>query len=133
MTATETQHIAPTEQQVKALVAAAQDAALLVVIINLLAFNDQVGGTSYERYVQEVAPHLQRVGAQVIYAGNSAQVVIGGRDRPWWDAIVVVQYSSRAKFLEMVLDPDYQNIAVHRSAALETCGVISTDPWQVEN
>jgi uncharacterized protein (DUF1330 family) len=132
MTATETPHIEPTEQQVDALVAAAQDAAGPVVMINLLAFNDQGGRASYERYAQEVAPHLQRVGAEIVYAGNAAQVVIGGQDRPWWDAIIVVRYPSRAKLLEMALDPGYQASAVHRTAALATSGLIATDPWEVE-
>ncbi|HYO00512.1 MAG TPA: hypothetical protein VET27_00875 [Mycobacterium sp.] len=54
-----------------------------------------------------------------------------GTDKPWWETIVVVRYPSRAKFLEMALDPGYQEIAVHRSAALESSGLIATDPWDV--
>ena len=133
MTATETRHIDPTQQQVDTLVVAAQDFAGPVMMINLLAFIDRGGRASYQRYEQRVAPHLQRVGAKIIYAGNSAQVVIGGEDRPWWDAIVVVQYPSRTKFLEMIMDPGYQAVAVHRSVALQTSVLIATDSWSVEN
>ena len=132
MAETEARHIDPTGQQVKTLIAAAQNDGGPVVMINLLAFNDEGGRPSYERYAQEVQPHLQRVGAKILYAGDVAQVVIGGEDRPWWDAIIVVQYPSRAKFLEMTVDPGYQAIAGRRSAALETSGLIATDPWQVQ-
>ena len=47
----------------------------------------------------------QRVGAQVLYVGAALQLVIGDGERPWWDAIVVVQYPSVQAFLEMVGDP----------------------------
>lgn len=130
MTTTEAQHIDPTEQQLTAFAAAAAENPGTVVMINLLAFNEHGGWPSYERYAQEVGPHLQRVGAEITYAGHAAQVLIGDGDKPWWDTVVVVQYPSRAKFLEMVLDPGYQEIAEHRSAALHTSHLIATDPLQ---
>ncbi|MGV9661424.1 DUF1330 domain-containing protein [Nocardia niigatensis] len=129
---TTARHIDPTEQQVQTFVAAAHDSDTPVVMVNLLAFNDVGGRDSYQRYGAEVQPHLDRVGATVVYAGDAAQVVIGGEDTPWWDMILIVAYPSRAKFLEMVLDPGYQAIAVHRTAALQTSGLIATDPWPVQ-
>jgi uncharacterized protein (DUF1330 family) len=131
MTATHTQHIEPTDRQVETLVAAAEQDHGPVVMVNLLAFNNDGGRAGYERYAKEVAPHLDRVGAEILYAGDAAQVVIGGTDAPWWETVVVVRYPSRAKFLEMALDPGYQEIAVHRSAALQTSGLIATDPWEL--
>jgi uncharacterized protein (DUF1330 family) len=122
-------HIDPTEQQVTDLIESAKGNEGPVVMINLLAFNDEGGRSSYERYAAEVFPHLERVGARITYAGQAGEVVIGGQDHPWWDAIAVVEYPSRAKFIEMVSDPEYQEIAAHRTAALTTSELIATNPW----
>ena len=122
-------HIDPTTAQIQALVDSAQDNSEPVVMVNLLAFNDDGGRDSYLRYAQEVQPHLDRVGASLVYAGDARQTVIGGDDDPWWDVVLLVRYPSRAKFLEMVLDPGYQEIAKYRTAALETSALIATEPW----
>jgi hypothetical protein len=57
--------------------------------------------------------------------------VIGREDGPGWDSIVVVRYPWRAKFLEMIRHPDYEKVTAHRVEALETSGLIATDPWSV--
>jgi hypothetical protein len=59
-----------------------------VVMINLLQFRADGGRESYLRYTREVAPHLQRVGWAVRYAGAAPSVVIGDGEKPWWDAIL---------------------------------------------
>jgi uncharacterized protein (DUF1330 family) len=129
MTTTDGGHIDPTEKQIADLIEAAANDDGPVVMINLLAFNDEGGQPSYALYAAEVLPHLERVGARIIYAGHSNEVVIGGDERPWWDAIAVVEYPSRAKFIEMVNDPEYRKIAMHRTAALATSELIATNPW----
>jgi uncharacterized protein (DUF1330 family) len=121
--------IEPTTTQLQLLTAAAQERGSAVVMVNLLKFNDQGGRDSYQTYASEVRPHLERVGARVLYAGDYAEVVIGSDNRPEWDAIVIVQYPSRAKFLEMIHHPEYQRVATHRGDALETSGLLATDPW----
>ena len=123
------QHIDPTKEQVRTLVAASEASEDPIVMVNLLKFNDGPGRDSYLRYATEVQPHLNRVGGSILYVGDAHQTVIGSADGPWWDTILLVQYPSRAKFLEMVLDPGYQAIAVHRSQALETSGLIATERW----
>lgn len=122
-------HIDPTESQVQTLVAAAQHNDVPVVMVNLLAFNSEGGRDSYLRYTKAVQPHLDRVGASIVYVGDATHTVIGGEDAPGWDTILLVSYPSRAKFLEMVLDPGYQEIAAHRTAALHTSGLIATEQW----
>lgn len=122
-------HIDATESQIQTLVAAAQHNDTPIIMVNLLAFNDEGGRDSYLRYAEAVQPHLDRVGASIVYAGDATHTVIGGEDAPWWDTILLVQYPSRTKFLEMVLDPGYQEIAVHRTAALRTSGLIATEQW----
>ncbi|MGZ6853349.1 MAG: DUF1330 domain-containing protein [Mycobacteriaceae bacterium] len=122
-------HIDPTESQVQTLITVAQHNDTPIVMVNLLAFNDEGGRDSYLRYADAVQPHLDRVGASTLYVGDATHTVIGGEDAPWWDTILLVQYPSRAKFVEMVLDPDYQEIAAHRAAALHTSGLIATEQW----
>ncbi|ETW24743.1 DUF1330 domain-containing protein [Mycobacterium gastri] len=100
-----------------------------VVMINLLQFGPD-GAASYQRYAKEVQPYLDSVEATVVYAGDASHVVAGDIDRPWWDAIVVVRYPSRAAFVAMVTNPGYhENAHVHRAAALESTHLIATEPW----
>jgi hypothetical protein len=61
---------------------AARPADEPVVMINLLQFHADGGPQSYLRYVQEVAPHLERVGGTVQYAGAAPCVVIGDYPSP---------------------------------------------------
>lgn len=88
----------PTPEQFAAL--AARPADEPVVMVNLLQFKADGGRASYLRYTREVAPHLQRVGGTVRYAGASPSVVIGDGVKPWWDAIIVVEYPSPAAGLD---------------------------------
>lgn len=100
-----------------------------VVMVNLLQFGPD-GAASYQRYAKEVQPYLDSVDAKVVYAGDASHVVAGDIDRPWWDAIVVVRYPSRAAFVEMVTNPRYhENAHVHRAAALDSTHLIATEPW----
>ena len=122
-------HIEPNSDQLQELIAAAQQDGEPVVMVNLLAFAADGGRDEYLRYAAAVQPHLDRVGGTLLFAGNAAQTVIGGADTSWWDAILLVRYPSRAKFLEMVTHPDYQAIAAHRTAALTTSGLVATQEW----
>lgn len=116
----------PTRDQMAALAARPADAP--VVMINLLKFRADGGRQSYARYGQEVAPHLQRVGGTVLYAGSAPTQVIGDREKPW-DAILVVEYPSPAAFIDMVTNEDYLEIHEHRAAALERGDLIATSTW----
>ena len=121
--------IEPNEDQLSTLLAAAAEYQDPVVMINLLQFGPN-GADSYQRYAKEVQPFLESVGATVLYAGDASHVVAGDIDRPWWDAIVVVRYPSRAAFVSMATSQDYHEHAhVHRAAALESTHLIATAPW----
>jgi uncharacterized protein (DUF1330 family) len=122
-------NLEPNETQLSTLLTAAADNDAPVVMINLLQFGPD-GAASYQRYAGEVQPFLEAVGATVLYAGDASHVVAGDIDEPWWDAIVVVRYPSRAAFVQMATSPDYRERAhVHRVAALESTQLIATDPW----
>ena len=117
----------PTPEQIAAL--AARPADTPVVMINLLQFRPNGGRESYVRYTQEVAPRLQRVGGTVRYAGAAPSVVIGEGEKPWWDAIIVVEYPSPAAFLDMVTNKDYLKAHEHRAAGLDRGDLIATSTW----
>ena len=117
----------PTQEQLAALAARPGDAP--VVMVNLLKFKQPGGLERYLQYGQEVAPHLDRVRAKVRYGGADPTVVIGDGERPWWDAILIVEYPSPAAFIEMVTDEDYLKVHEHRAAALERGDLIATSMW----
>jgi uncharacterized protein (DUF1330 family) len=119
----------PTPEQFAALAARPADAP--VVMINLLQFRADVGRESYLRYAQKVAPHLQRVGGTVRYAGAAPGVVIGDGEKPWWDAIIVVEYPSPAAFLDMVSNEEYLNVHEYRAAGLDRGDLIATSIWSM--
>jgi uncharacterized protein (DUF1330 family) len=117
----------PTQEQFAMLAARPPDAP--VVMINLLQFKADGGRESYLRYTREVIPHLQRVGGTVRYAGESPAVVIGEGEKPWWEAIIVVEYPTPAAFIDMVTDEEYLKVHDHRAAALDRGDLIATSIW----
>lgn len=118
----------PTSEQIQALVARPADEP--VVMVNLLQFREG-GRESYLRYAAEVGPHLQRVGGTVRYTGTSPAQVIGDGERPWWDAILIVEYPSPAAFIDMVSNEEYLKIHEYRANALDRGDLIATSTWTV--
>ena len=100
-----------------------------VFMINLLKFNPDGGYERYQQYGREVQPHLNRVGGVIRYAGGGPFSIIGDSERPWWDAILVVEYPNPQAFVDMVTDAEYQKIHEHRAAALERGDLIVTSQW----
>ena len=122
-----TASLEPTPDQIAALVARPADEP--VVMINLLQFRGDDGRQSYLRYIQEVTPHLQRVGGTVRYAGEAPGVVIGDGEKPWWDAIIVVEYPTPGAFLDMVTNEEYLTVHEHRAGGLDRGDLIATSIW----
>lgn len=116
-----------TPERFAALVARPADAPL--VMVNLLKFRESGGQESYLRYGEEVAPHLERIGATIRFGGTAPAVIIGEGEHPWWDAILIVEYPSPAAFVEMVTSEEYANVHEHRAAALDRGDLIATSIW----
>jgi len=121
--------LGPTAEQFAALASRPADAP--VIMVNLLKFNTAGGLESYQRYARAAAPHLERVGATVRYAGTAPAFVIGDGERPWWDAILVVEYPTPQAFIDMVTTPEYTKVHEHRAAALERGDLIATSTWSL--
>jgi len=118
-----------TPEQFAAMAARPADAP--VVMVNLLQFKKPGGLESYLQYAKEVTPHLERVGATLRYGGTAAAVILGDGQRPWWDAILVVEYPTPAAFVEMVTTEEYAKVHEHRAAALERGDLIATSIWSI--
>lgn len=88
-----------------------------IVMLNLLALKPEGGFEKYMEYGQAVAPILARIGGRPIFSGEGERALIGPAGRTW-DLVLLVEYPSRAAFLEMIGSPDYQAIAHLRTEAL---------------
>ncbi|CDO85819.1 hypothetical protein AWC29_10590 [Mycobacterium triplex] len=117
----------PTPEQFAALAARPADAP--VVMVNLLKFKPEGGLERYAQYGREVAPHLERAGATVRYLGGAPSVVIGEGEKPWWDAILIVEYPTPQAFIDMVTNQEYLKVHEHRAGALERGDLIATSTW----
>ena len=107
-----------------------------IVMINLLRFRDRAqyrspgdanpcsGSEAYARYAREAFRFVTSVGGQVIWRGSPRAVLLGPTTERWDDALLV-QYPSKQAFLQMIGNPDYQAITVHRTAALEDSRLIA--------
>ena len=105
----------------------AEDPGGPVVMLNLLSYKEG-GATSYAEYAARIGPFLERVGGEVVYAGECSTTLVApdGWD---WDALLVVRYPSRAAFGQMVADPEYQQITGLRTQALDEAVLQATTPW----
>ncbi|MBR9803772.1 alpha/beta fold hydrolase [bacterium] len=74
---------------------------------------------------------IGQIGARIDYMGRVKDQM--GNMNPRWDEVAIVRYPSRAKFFEMVTNPEFQKRAVHKDAGLEVSQVLLTEsvPWQL--
>lgn len=109
-----------------------------IVMLNLLKFLDQAtypdgfdsapcsGKEAYfERYGPASLPWVADAGAEVLFAGNVAGILIGPVNE-YWDATIIVRYPSIEAFVQMVTAPEYQELSVHRTASLEDSRLIAS-------
>ncbi|MEL7500762.1 MAG: alpha/beta fold hydrolase [Planctomycetota bacterium] len=77
---------------------------------------------------------LARIGASIPYMGQVAEQ-LDSKSTPGWDEVAVVNYPSRAKFFEMVDDPEFRKRTVHKDAGLEFSQIVVTEPvpWALPN
>lgn len=122
--------IDPTPEKVTALLQSQHEGP--VQMINLLQFKPDGGRESYERYAAEVQPCLEAVGGRIVAHSAVRQLVIGEDERPWWDAILTVEYPSVQAFIAMVTSEGYQAIAHHRSGALSCAELVATAPGTID-
>lgn len=87
-----------------------------VVMVNLLRLRDR---DEYRRYSEHTMPLIKARGGTVLWAGNGEAVAFGDAARDRWDYVVLVQYPTRAAFLDMMASDAYAAANVHRELAVE--------------
>lgn len=123
--------ITPNLEQFRQLAAGADTGP--VVMINLLKFRngDAPEGTTgveeYRRYGDKALEMIEQQGGRLVWAGTGDQVLIGDGEQDW-DAVLLVEYPSRAAFVEMVSSPEYLEAHAYRERALERTVVIACTP-----
>lgn len=101
-----------------------------VVMLNLLRFaefshyletdedrRECSGREAYQTYLKHAGPKVSAAAGEVIYHGQvHAMLITPGNEH--WDEVLIVRYPNYKAFVGMVMDPNYQKITHHRSAAL---------------
>jgi uncharacterized protein (DUF1330 family) len=105
----------------------AEDPGGPVVMLNLLRFVEG-GRASYDEYARAIRPFLERVGGEIVYAGDGSTALVAESGQAW-DAVLLVRYPSRAAFSRMVADPEYQQITHLRTRSLREAVLQATKPW----
>lgn len=96
-----------------------------VVLLNLLRFLPDGGRERYAEYRAAIAPLLEKVGARVLFLGQSDLPVLGEEA---WDAVLLVEYPTRQAVLDMVASEEHQEIAHLRAEALAVGELHPIDP-----
>ncbi len=103
-----------------------------VVMVNLVRFHeaardgDGSGWDAYLRYSRLFMPLLKACGGTILWSGKAEGLAYGALDGPGWDYVVLVQYPSRAAFLETVTSADYERANLHRENGVADHVIIST-------
>ena len=109
-------------------------------MVNLLRFKEEAdgidagvtGAEAYARYSVAAEPFLRGVGGRLLSAVRAEQTVIGPRTSEW-DLILLVEYPSRAKFLEMATNEEYLKVHGHREAAVADSRLIACSSVEAED
>ena len=100
-----------------------------VVMLNLLKFKPG-SEESYLRYGDAARAMIEERGGRLVWSGRAEQVLIGDPAVDW-DAVLLVEYPSRAAFIEMVSSPAYLEAHADREAGLERTIVVACSPIDV--
>jgi len=116
--------ITPNVEQFQQLTSAPDEGA--VVMLNLLKFKPG-GMEAYLRYGDAAREMVEKRGGRLLWTGRAEQILIGDPAADW-DVVALVEYPSRAAFIEMVSSPDYLEAHAEREAGLERTIVVACSP-----
>ena len=119
--------VTPSEAQMQGLLEQGHDEP--IYMLNLLKFKERAeyedgrdsnltGQQAYGIYGQAVADLLVKVGGAPVFSASVERLMLGEVE-DLWDSAAIAMYPSRQAMLTMISLPEYQEIAVHRSAGLE--------------
>ena len=121
----------PTEDEVQTLLKGPADQP--VVMVNLLRFKATAdapnkglsGEEAYARYAAPVIAFVMSNGGRLIWSGRVDSQLIGEGGEEF-QMVALVEYPSRKAFIEIMTDPKYEEISVHRASGLEGQWLIAT-------
>lgn len=82
-------------------------------MVNLLKFKEKVektgltGAEQYQKYIEAIQDYFKKAQAKLLFFGKAELTLIGPEGESEWDKIIIVQYPSKQKFLEMATAKDY--------------------------
>ena len=83
------------------------------------------GEEAYQLYMDHTLPELNKAGGRIVYYGNAGSFLIGP-EAVKWDAVLLVEHQSVARFIEFAQNENYLKTAGHRTAALEDSRLLPT-------
>lgn len=86
-----------------------------------------------QRYISVVVPMLFARASHPIVVTDPVVTMVGSIDQTRWERVALARYRSRQDFLEIILNPEFNNGVEHKWAALETSHTMLTVPqiWGV--
>lgn len=88
---------------------------------------DLTGLDAYRAYGRTTAHIFKRVGGKQVWAGRP-QVMVTGPGSEAWDIAFIAEYPTSAAFIEMVRDPEYRQLVLHRTAGVDDLRLLRLDP-----
>ncbi len=99
------------------------------VLVQLIRFAEG-GRQGYLAYAAAAQPILQKHGIALLYAGESIAPPLHGPAGVAWDGLVAVRYPSRAAYVELHEDPEYQALLPQRAAAVAEAWAQPMSDWR---
>lgn len=85
------------------------------------------GLEAYRVYGRTTAHIFQRLGGRQVWAGKP-RVMVTGPGSETWDIAFIAEYPNSQAFIDMVRDPEYRELVVHRTAGVEDSRLLRLDP-----
>ena len=113
-----------------------------IYMINLLKFKDKAeyedrretdlsGKEAYALYGKAVSELLKKYDAEAVFFGDVSFLMLGQVEE-LWDQVAIARYPSRGHLVKMSTSPEYQKIAVHRTAGLKgQLNIETTSPMRL--
>lgn len=131
----------PNEEQISTLQSLPADRP--VAALNLFHFNERAqyepedpeygtpqadvsGQEAFARYSEVAGQHIGNLGGRVVFSTPVDQVMIGPSE-PAWHVTAIMYFPTRAAFMKMLADPEFQHASRHRKAALANHTMLHLD------
>ncbi len=129
-------HVMPRQEQLMGLLGLGGDQP--IQMLNLLKFHDVAqyddpaepkisGREAYMRYGAPMSALVASKGGRIIFSSKIDHLVIGEVGE-LWDVAAIMEYPSRAAFVEIATSPEVAAMGVHRKAGLKGQLLIQCSP-----